>query len=456
MQWKDDHFQVLSKNNNNVGVVVIRTSDDTTTITSNKKRRHHNRQQQHATMVKVVLALRTSFTKVKNLMTCLLVLLQMTVLMKPTDAWIMVPTTTTHAKEVTRLGVIGTGGIFGSDKSKAQTNLPRDVKEAVSRAKEATQAALKNRVSRMDIEFPVSCCRTWLYVFFGRLIMLHPISFTVSLIFLFSFSDQVGAKFKVEPQPKGRRASTSGSSDIAGTPTLADLNRSDRELARLYVDMFAPVGLDRLTVVFRDTPLADAAKKKWKSDPTAHCRVTSVSRKKKVVTGKAGEKKGFAAKLAAEMADDGEESMAGPFKLADDTEVAIFVGPTPKELVAVERICQERGMDTLVILLNARLSTIQNFGTAAAANLFTKEFEPVFHLAAYRPQDAAPNCLLHRAYPGDWILARQPKVGAPKTFLITTERPTAEEAATAYKNLKISDVEKGVDNMVSNVAGWFK
>lgn len=113
-------------------------------------------------------------------------------------------------------------------------------------------------------------------------------------------------------------------------------------------------------------------------------------------------------------------------------------------------------MDTLVILLNARLSTIQNFGTAVAADLFTKEFEPVFHLAAYQPQDAAPNCLLHRAYPGDWMLARQPKVGAPKTFLVTKDRPTADEAAIAFNELKISDVEKGVEDMVSNVAGWFK
>lgn len=134
---------------------------------------------------------------------------------------------------------------------------------------------------------------------------------------------QVGAKFKVETQSKGKR----GSSSDSGTPTLGDLNRSDRELARLYVDMFAPVGLDRLAVVFRDATLAEAAKKKWKSDPTARCRVTSVSRKKSAATGKAGKKKGFAAKMAAEMADEGEESTTGRFQLADDTEVAIFVGP---------------------------------------------------------------------------------------------------------------------------------
>lgn len=67
-------------------------------------------------------------------------------------AWLnVVPT---RRQSLTRLEV---GNIFGSD-TKAQPALPRDVKEAVSKCRSATQEALKNRVSRMDIEFPVSAC----------------------------------------------------------------------------------------------------------------------------------------------------------------------------------------------------------------------------------------------------------------------------------------------------------
>ena len=219
--------------------------------------------------------------------------------------------------------------------------------------------------------------------------------------------------------------------------------------------MFQPVGGEQLTVVFRDVAAADAAKKKWKGDSTAQCRIVSLDRRKSASPKKKGKAKGFAAKMAAEIEDNGE-SVGGPFKLPQPTEVALFVSPGPKELVIVERICEEVGMGTLVILLNARLSTIRNFGTATATDLFANEFESVFHLAAFQPQEAAPNCLLHRAYPGKWILARKPSVGAPKTFLVAEGRPTADEAAAAFDKLEISDVEKGVEDMVQNVAGWFK
>ena len=292
-------------------------------------------------------------------------------------------------------------------------------KEAVSKCRAATQEALKNRVSRMDIEFPV------------------------------------GAKFNVEPPPKRKKSATSSGDN---SPTKEDLERSNRELARLFVDMFQPVGGEHLTVVFPEVHGADAAKKKWKGDSTAQCRIVSLDRRKSAASSKKKKPKarGFAAKLAAEIEDDGSGSVGGPFRLPDNTEVAVFVSPGPKELVIVERVCQEVGMGTLVVLLNARLSTIKNFGTTAATNLFTKEFENVFHLAAFQPQEVAPNCLLHRSYPGQWSLARKPSVGAPKTILVTKDRPSADDAAIAFDNLEISDMEKGVENMVENVAGWFK
>lgn len=323
------------------------------------------------------------------------------------------------------------GGIFGGGETAKKNKLPalpRDVKEAVSKCRQATQDALQNRISRMDIEFPV------------------------------------GAKFNVEPQPKKKKGSSTN--DV---PTQADLERSDREVARLFVDMFQPVGGEHLTVVFNDATAADAAQKKWKGDSTAQCRIVSLDRRKKSIssssssTAAASKKKksnkGFAAKLASEI-DDGDSSSStsssGPFRLPEKTEVCLFVAPGPKELVIVERVCEEAGMGTLVVILNGRLSTIGNFGTSTAAKLFTRDFESVFHLAAFQPQEVAPNCLLHRSYPEQWILARKPKVGSPKTFLVTDQRPTPEEAAQAFNSLEIPDMEKGMEDMVENVAGWFK
>mmetsp|Transcript_36360 Transcript_36360/g.48110 ORF Transcript_36360/g.48110 Transcript_36360/m.48110 type:complete len:197 (+) Transcript_36360:2-592(+) len=168
-------------------------------------------------------------------------------------------------------------------------------------------------------------------------------------------------------------------------------------------------------------------------------------------------KMGFAAKLAAEVEDDGSSpSSSGPFKLPEGCEVALFVSPGPREYIIIERICNEVGMGTLVILLNSRLDKMEKFASPAAEELFTEEFENIFHLAASPYQKVSPNCLVYHAFPNDWILARKPKVGAPKTIARQQSKFTEEECRVAYESLEIGDVEKGVENALENVANWFK
>jgi hypothetical protein len=290
----------------------------------------------------------------------------------------------------------------------ASVSLPKDVKDAVSRCKAATQEALKNKLSRMDIEFPV------------------------------------GTKFGVEQYPKNKSAD--------GAPTQIVFDQSDRELARLFVDMFQPVGGENIVVAFTQESLADAAKQKWKGDLTASSRILAMNRRKGSAKKKKSKPKGFAAKLAAEVEDSPDY---GPFELPEGTQVALFVSPGPKELPVIEKICNQVGLETCVILLNARLSKISNFGTDTAAELFNEEFKSVFALTA-APQEAAPNCLLYHAYPTSWTLARKPKVGQPKPILIQDTRPTTEECEAALNSLELTDLEKGVENALENVAGWFR
>ncbi len=301
------------------------------------------------------------------------------------------------------------GGITKSDES-----LPRDVKDAVSRCRVATQEALKNRISRMEVEFPV------------------------------------GTRFSVEPSAKSKKT-------MDGGPTMEKLDQSDRELARVFVEMFQPVGGDNIVVAFREQDLADMAKKKWKGDSGALSRIMAMNRRKRgsgAKQNKVNKPQGFAAKMAAEI-NDASDFGGGPFELPKNTEVALFVAPGPKELVIIEKICNEFGMGTLVILLNARLSKVKNFGTDAAAKLFTDAFEPVFCLSA-ASQDVAPDCLLFRAYPGDWVMARKPKVGQPKPLLTQSSKPTIVECRQAYESLELGDVEKGIETALENVAGWFR
>jgi len=337
----------------------------------------------------------------------------------------------------------------GNDSDKPPS-LPRDVKEAVSSCRSAVQEALQRRTSRMDVEFPV------------------------------------GTKFNVEKEQRnkksGRRDKDRIATDDEESALLQrrrELDTSDRELARLFVDMFQPVGGERISVVFVDTVQADVAKQRWKNDPTAKCRIMAMDRRRSgaAPSGAGGAKKkkkkvsarGFAAKLAAEIGDssggtnDGDGAVlaantgTGSFQLPDDTEVALFVAPGPKELVKIEKICDAVGMGTLVVLLNARLLLIDNFGSAKAKSLFTEEFEPVFCLSA-APQQQAPGCLLYRAYPGPFVLARKPKVGQPKPIRTYDKgrRPTLEECEEAYSTVELSDVEKGVEGVAENVANWFQ
>lgn len=305
------------------------------------------------------------------------------------------------------------GGILGTDKSDT-SKLPRDVKDAVSKCRSAVQQALQEKCSRMDIEMPV------------------------------------GAKFGVE-KVSVKKPKLQQNED--GAPTKAMLDQSDRELARLFVEMFQPVGGENIAVVFNDMGSADMAKKKWKGDYGADSRVLAIDRKKAKGAGKKKKDKamGFAAKLAQEVDDDGP---GGPFDLPGNIEVVLFVAPGAKELIQVERICSIVGMGTLVVLLNARLSSISSFQSEDSEKLFKEEFEPVFALAA-APQGEAPGCLLYRCYPGSWVLARKPKVGPPKPILTQTDKPTPKQCQETYDALELSDVEKGIESVVENVAGWF-
>jgi Domain of unknown function (DUF1995) len=328
----------------------------------------------------------------------------------PAETFDVTRSTYRHGTAVGMVSDLFTGGTASK-----LPQLPRDVKEAVSKCREATQAALRDRISRMDIEFPV------------------------------------GTKFGIEKTGKKSKAVDG----VENKVDKQDLDRSDRELARIFVEMFQPVGGDNIAVVFNEIDVANTAKKHWSGDPTAAACIVSMDRRKGMKKAKKSPKMGFAAKLAAEVDDDADES--GPFRLPSNTEVAIFVAPGPKELVVIERICEAVGMGTLIILLNARLSSISNFGSPAGEALFRNEFQPVFSLAAAN-QVAAPGCLLHCAYGKSWILARKPKVGQPETILVQESRPTNEECAQSLKKISPPDVEDAnfVQNAAISIANWFR
>jgi hypothetical protein len=318
------------------------------------------------------------------------------------------------------------GGILGNKETQQQEQLPKDIKDAVTKCQQSVQKALSARISRMEIEMPV------------------------------------GANFGIEDNSTKNKQSKKNKRDYDKDDTtgltMTKLDTSNRELARLFVEMFQPLGGSHICAIYNTEDLADEARLRWSNNLAVECNIVALDRNGRR-SRKGGSKpkkaKGFAAILAEELDDDA----SGPFTLPKETEVAIFIAPGPKELIAIERICNDVGMGTCIILLNARLSSSLmgdvKYTTDAARTLFTREFEPVWTLTC-APQDVAPGCLLHHAYPGPWILARKPKVGPPKTITTKKERFSMEEYANAYATIEMSELEKTSEKFAENVMGWFK
>ena len=163
--------------------------------------------------------------------------------------------------------------------------LPRDIKEVVNQMRASVQSALNNRVSRIDVDLPI------------------------------------GAEFGVEQGGETRKR--------GAKLTVADVSKSDREVARLFVEMFEGTGL-RPLVLFTDEKQAVRAKELW---PGVDARIAVLgappSTPKAQQPRKAAKKRsgggggGFGAPAASKQAPAPKQLTAVP----PDTEVLFVVRP---------------------------------------------------------------------------------------------------------------------------------
>lgn len=203
--------------------------------------------------------------------------------------------------------------------------MPKDVRQATTQLTAATQAALQSRCSRMDVELPPG------------------ISLGVE-----------SAKTKADKANDGLY--------FDGEVAAKSLLRSDRELARLFVEMFSPLGKKSITVAFTSPDEAEAAQKIWGKDTRVMSLQNSAVGSKKKKAGakvKGSSSKGFAAKLAAATAPS-EKSAGGSGKAAssvpEGTEVLLVVAPKGEVAFnAVQTMSESVGMGCCIVLLNARL-----------------------------------------------------------------------------------------------------
>jgi len=303
--------------------------------------------------------------------------------------------------------------------------LPRNLKEVVAQIRESTQGALSARESRLSVEMPV------------------------------------GFEFGME----GEKAKRKGGAKLLGS---ADIERSNREFARLFVGMFEGTGLVPL-ILFPAASEAAAAKKLWAA-PGLEARVQALvpagggsyegggaaaapNVPKSSAAKAGGGGGGFGGGATARSGKKGRakggsanQALRPLTRIPEGAEVVVAVAPLEAQLSVLRDYCDQSGMDKLVILLNPRLDTAGEKSAASRA-YFADGGDGGFETAyAFVTQPlgveskATPDgdpLVLWRAYPGEWSLARKPTIGPPRALIVGEDRPSLaamEEAVAAERS----------------------
>ena len=301
--------------------------------------------------------------------------------------------------------------------------LPRNVKDSLSALRSSVQSSLTSKSSRILVNMPNGC------------------------------------NYKMEDK--------SNSAPPSNTPTTDLVHRSDRELARIFVEMFQPIGGERISVVMDSHELLSKAEKKW-GDVTSICSLVSFDKspKKKKKKDEKRRNKGFAQIMAEEMdkdmdMDDGSSSNN---LLPADTECAIIVAPSESRFSAIKNLSESVGPACLIIIINCRDIAHDRFyteidskaGEVAAGGPYTNAFT----LKAVDSK-IAPDCLLHKRFSSPWLFSTAPrKLVGPKTistFLGDENVLSDEQLSSSYEAWKLAGfeddvlakVEKGVDEFLS-------
>jgi hypothetical protein len=301
-------------------------------------------------------------------------------------------------------------------------DLPRTPKALVAQLRETVQGALQLRQSRMRVSLPP------------------------------------GFDYGIESQRKGKQVS----SKIA---------RSDRELARLFVEMFQGTGLVP-TVCFCTVEDASAASRLWGDiearvvalDPAAGRGGTGPA--KPANPTRAKPRGGGGGGFGAAAPSPGSTPKAAS-SVPDSAEVVFVVSPGQPQCDAIQTFCSEHGLDRLVVLLNARcleepppgdadeagsqlaMATGAGAATAEARAYFSAEFRDVYvFITDPAGKTTAPAVLFKRSLDQPWSLVSKPKIGPPRQLLQSADRPTVAAMRAAVQ-------AKQRDGLLGAISGVF-
>jgi len=255
------------------------------------------------------------------------------------------------------------GGIFSDE---TNIEVPKDVAAVVEGLKSSTEETLNQGISRLDIELPPAY------------------------------------KLGVEGDKRKSRLL----SDKIESDDRAEVFKSDRELARLFVEMLQPIA-DGLCIAFRTKKLASEAKRIWKLEKTEGTVIS------------------FPEKLKSKSAFAQEAVNPAQFqnKLRElDCKCLVVVAPYLDQLRLVNEVSREAKDQMGILLLNARIHGVGRETLKIPPSLkraLLQTFPPSYHIRFLTRKNSM---LFHMSTPGSdgvapWILAQQRELvgGQPVT-----------------------------------------
>ncbi len=298
--------------------------------------------------------------------------------------------------------------------------LPRTTSEMVDQLRGSVQAALQARTSRMVVELPA------------------------------------GFDFGVETKQKGE----------AGLSA----ERSDRELARLFLEMFDGTGIDPV-VLFSNGAQVSTCKRRWTEKHSSRVFALygdSAAPPSPLSKAKAKRGKGAAAKSKGGGGGFGAPpppppEASGLARVPSSAEVTFVVDPRQAQLAALRDFCESNGDERLVVLLNPRaLGGVAAAGDESLSEIADRElagyfcadrFEPAFVFRTTAAQGEGETAVLWRAFPDPYVLARKPKIGPPRELLREGSMPDGRAIAGALEDDEKSSAGAKVMGALGTVFG---
>lgn len=243
-----------------------------------------------------------------------------------------------------------------------------------------------------------------------------------------------------------------------GADGAAGFVRGDRELARCVSALFDKTGLSTC-VVFPAAGEMRAAIKSF--GPMAECRfdcwesaaagtaVAGASRKERRKKARGGERRQGASGAGAGFGAAPSEPEVAPGSVMNSSKFDVYIVVAPKQscLARVQQLAERYGDETLVILVNGRVESMQ--GLPASTMQYFGDFEDVYFWSP-DPSPSFQGGVLFRSFPNNWIVGRVTPIGTLQTLMDVEERPSVDEVTNVLRE----EAEKPSTNIINKVSDF--